>query len=774
MKSLTALALFISACVFLSSCIRFSSPQKKTLSATSTVHLENKSSNWLHARGDQGMGVSTESGLPDELNGSELWTYEILGGGIPVVAGNKVYQFGYYGAGEEVEESLTCLDLESGQMLWDKRRKDFISDIVYDRYGVGSACVDPETGNIFFQTSPGMLMGYSPDGSLLWERSLMEEFARLTFPNGRTGGPCISENLVILHAITANWGTHGPARDRFYAFDKFSGELVWTSTPGTTPQDSSFAPLVFEELEDGRLVFYSGTGCGHVVCVDARTGQPLWRFKMSHGGVNAGVVIYQDLVIAVHGKENIDSSKIGRMVGIKKPEVLPKLGESILELGEDAEAWRNEELESFTSSPVLHKDRVYTTIKTGELFCNDAESGKTIWIEKLAPDQIHAAPTWADGKLYVPMFDGYLFVVEDQGNSGKILNEVDLGHACLAAPAIAQGRILVQSKKKLHAFGNSKKPSTFKKRELDYSAQTDQIESLQVVPSEFSLSAGKKIDFRVFALDRTGRRIRQLGDGLSWEKWIPPTAKVQAKLDGNLSVSGPGTLTTTPGAQLSAGALRVSFQELSGFARGRILPSLPYQEDFQSGYTLDQVASDGVSYSYPPLPWLGARMRWQVQEMEGEVVAGNTLDRVLFQRAMNFVGSWKEKDYIMEMDAMVDGNRRIKSTVGVINQRYIFALVGNANALQVVSNYDRFQRSVPFPVEAGKWYRLKTQIDIQQDGSGLVRAKAWPREEPEPEQWTLEEVHSKPHLLGAPGIYAMSPQSQKKVYFDNLKIYQKP
>lgn len=774
MKPLTALALLVCTCVLLSSCIRFSSPRKKTLTATSVVHLENKSSNWLHARGDKGVGVSTESGLPDELNGSELWAYEIQGGGIPVVAGNKVYQFGYYGAGEEVEESLTCLDLESGQMLWDKRRKDFISDIVYDRYGVGSACVDPETGNIFFQTSPGMLIGYSPDGSLLWERSLMEEFARLTFPNGRTGGPCVSENLVILHAITANWGTNGPARDRFYAFDKFTGELVWTSTPGTTPQDSSFAPLVFEELEDGRLVFYSGTGCGHVVCVDARTGQPLWRFKMSHGGVNAGVVLYQNLVIAVHGKENTDSSKIGRMVGIKKPGTLPAIGESILELDQNAEAWRNEELESFTSSPVLHKDRVYTTIKTGELFCNDAESGKTIWTLKLAPDQIHAAPTWADDKLYVPMFDGHLFVVEDQGEFGEILNEIDLGHACLAAPAIAQGRILVQSKKKLHCFGNSKKPSSFKRSELDYSAKTDQIASLQVVPSEFSLSAGKKIDFRVFALDHTGRRIRQLGDGLSWEKWIPPTAKVQAKLDGNLSATGPGTLTTFPSAQLSAGAVRVSFQELSGFARGRILPALPYHEDFQAGYALDQKASDGVAFSYPPLPWLGARMRWQVQEMDGEVVAGNTLDRVLFQRAMNFVGSWKEKDYIIEMDAMVDGNRRVKSTVGLINQRYIFALVGNANALQVVSNYDRFQRSVPFPVKAGEWYRLKTQIDIQEDGSGLVRAKAWPREEAEPEQWTLEEVHPKPHLLGAPGIYAMSPQSQKKVYFDNLKIYQKP
>ena len=720
------------------------------------------------------MGVSTEKGLPDELNGTTVWTYEIQGGGIPVVAGNKVYQFGYYGSGEKVEESLTCLDIESGELIWDRRRQDFISDIVYDRYGVGSACVDRETGNVFFQTSPGLLAGFSPDGSLLWERSLMEEFARLTFPNGRTGGPCVDEGLVILHAITANWGTNGPARDRFYAFDKITGELVWTSTPGTTPQDSSFAPLVFEDLEDGRRVFYSGTGCGHVVCVDARTGQPLWRFKMSHGGVNAGVVLHQDLVIAVHGKENIDSSKIGRMVGIRKPHKLPVLGEPILELGPEDEAWRNGELESFTSSPVLYKDRVYTSVKTGELFCNDARTGGTIWVVKLAPDQIHAAPTWADGKLYIPMFDGHVYVVEDVGNHGKILNKIDLGHACLAAPAIAQGKILIQAKNKLYCFGNSISPKPFRSSEPFNSDKTGEIKSLQIVPSEFSLSAGKKVKFRVFALDSSGRRIKQLGDGLTWEKWIPPSAKVRAELDGNLTMVGPGSLHALPSAKLSAGAIQVSYEGLTAITRGRILQALPYREDFQDGYTLNQVASDGISFSYPPLPWLGARMRWQVQDLGGERVAGNTLDRVLFQRAINFVGSWKDSDYIVEMDAKVDGNRRIKSTIGVINQRYIFALVGNANTLQVVSNYDRFERSVPFPIEANRWYRIKTQIDLQDDGSGLIRAKAWPREEPEPDEWNLEEIHTKPHRQGAAGIYALSPQSKKKVYFDNLNIYKKP
>ena len=51
--------------------------------------------------------------------------------------------------------------------------------------------------------------------------------------------------------------------------------------------------------------------------------------------------------------------------------------------------------------------------KKGELFCNDAQTGETIWTLKLAPDQIHAAPTWADEKLYVPMFDGHVFVIRD-------------------------------------------------------------------------------------------------------------------------------------------------------------------------------------------------------------------------------------------------------------------------------------------------------------------------------------------------------------------------
>ena len=747
-----------------------------TKSKTVGSHLVDKeitpqqiNKDWLFWRGPSGGGVSAQTNLPDLLTASTLlWEHEIQGGGVPVVAGGKAYQFGYYGVGNELQEALVCFDASSGDVLWKRLHSDFISDIVYNRYGVGAACIDSATGNVYFQTSPGLLIGYDSDGNKLWERSLMEEFARLTFPNGRTGGPCVDGDLVIIHAITANWGKQGPARDRFYAFDKKSGDLVWSSTPGITPKDSSFSPLTFEDLPSGRRVFYSGTGCGHIVCIDARTGQALWRFQMSYGGVNSGVVIHEDYVIAVHGKENIDSSNIGRMVAIKKPKNLPSLNEDLIVLDKDSEVWRNNSIEAFTSSPVYRDGRLYVTIKRGELVCLAADSGEEIWTLKLAPDQVHASPTWADGKLYVPMFDGRVSVVKDIGNEAEILSQMQLEGSCLAAPSVAHGRVFVQSKKKLYCFGTGKTAPAFISHKKDQNLSSNVPFSLQVVPAEFSIKSGSALPFKVYSLNKNGKRIEEVKEGLTWEKWIPPTAKVQSVVDAEITSNG--ILVASKNAKLSAGALRVSNGKLFGITRGRVLQDLPYSENFETGFNLSQESSDQISYSYAPLSWLGARMRWQIQNLNGNMVAGNTLDRVLFQRAINFVGHKDMANYTAQAEVMTDGDRRIKSNIGLINQRYIFALIGNSQKLEVVSNYDRFRHSVPFSFKTNTWYHLKTRVDILKGGTGMIRAKAWLKGEAEPSDWTLEASHINPHLHGAPGVYAMSPQSKKKVYFDNLLI----
>src|SRR5205085_211168 len=119
------------------------------------------------------------------------------------------------------------------------------------------------------------------------------------FPNGRTASPAIDGDVVITRGITANWGANGPASDRFYGFDKKTGDLVWTSTPGDRPKDNSYSHPVFEWL-DGKRVFYAATGDGSVVGVNARTGEPIFRIPLFKAGINSSVVVHQhDKIIAI-------------------------------------------------------------------------------------------------------------------------------------------------------------------------------------------------------------------------------------------------------------------------------------------------------------------------------------------------------------------------------------------------------------------------------------------------------------------------------------------
>jgi outer membrane protein assembly factor BamB len=121
-----------------------------------------------------------------------------------------------------------------------------------------------------------------------------------------------------------------------------------------------------------------------------------------------------------------------------------------------------------------------------------------------------------------------------------------------------------------------------------------------------------------------------------------------------------------------------------------------------------------------------------------------------------------------------DGNRRKMSEVGLINQRYLIVLKGNEQKLEISSNLERLR--VPAQEEApnfrwtpNTWYRLKSRVDIAPDGSGVVRAKAWKKGDPEPDNWTLEVPHQNAHQSGSPGLFGFAPQ-EMRVYIDNIKV----
>ena len=146
-----------------------------------------------------------------------------------------------------------------------------------------------------------------------------------------------------------------------------------------------------------------------------------------------------------------------------------------------------------------------------------------------------------------------------------------------------------------------------------------------------------------------------------------------------------------------------------------------------------------------------------------------TIDNKLFQRALTFIGAPDAKDYTIEADVMSDGNKRKMSEVGLVNQRYVVLLKGNSQELEINSNLERIRVAVPFPWKAKEWYRLKARVDVAADGSGVVRAKAWKKGDPEPEKWTLEVPHAKAHENGAPGVFGFSP-TDMRVFIDNISV----
>jgi outer membrane protein assembly factor BamB len=702
-------------------------------------------SQWPEWRGPSRDGRSAETNLPSSwsVQGDNLaWRIPIGSRSAPVAFGNRIYiNSPTPGDPSATQERLIAIDAETGKVVWERRFSQFLSDVPQHRASWASPSVDPETGNIYLFTVAAQLICVSPDGRVLWDRSLTDEYGAVTTHGGRTTSPIIEGGKVITNALILAWGDLNRPGNRYFAFDKLTGQTVWIASPQARHYDTNYSTPIVVTIDGTRAMIVGGTdGVYHALKV--HTGEKLWSIEVSKRAILNSPLFRDNVAYLTHGEENIDTTEMGMVAAVDATRTGALTAEAF--------KWRTRGFLPTFASPVLDTDRLYSIDNSAILGAFDVATGAKLWEKTLGTLQ-KGSPVLADGKLYVGTENGKFYILRPSAAGAEVLDEDLLGdpqspEPILASPIVADGRVYVTSLEAMYAIGKRVAGRTARPAATVPAPSTAAPAVVQVFPYESLLRPGDSVKLTARLFDAKGNFIRE----------EPAATWSVDQLSGAVDAGGVYTAARTGS---SAGFVKAAVAGITGQARVRVIEGPPWTFDF------DNAASEA-----PPAWWVGAPTKVQ-RTVEG---VGRVLmrprDDTVGRRAKVFIGMPNMSGVTIEADVRGREQRRQRGDVGLINERYGLVLFGNGQKLELHpwQAADEMTARVEFKWDADKWYRMKLRVDHQQDGSARVRGKVWAADAAEPEAWTIEKVDRIPHVMGSPGLYA---DGISDVYFDNLKVY---
>lgn len=719
---------------------------------------------WPCWRGPEQSGLVREKAVvtdwsPDGKN--LLWKSPEGGRSTPVVMSGRVFFIGPVGDAECLQERVICLDADTGKSIWQYTFNVNFTDIVAQRVGWTSVVGDPETGNIYAHGTGGEFLCLSRDGKLLWRHSLMEECSRVSGYGGRLMNPVIDEDRVIISFLNINWGNQSKPSHRFVAFDKRNGQVIWWAEPGGPPADTTYAaPLV--GVFGGRRMLIAPAADGKIYGLEARTGRTIWSFALSKVGLNVSPVTDGKYVYVGHSEENLDTTEMGRLVCIDPT----KTGD----ITKSGEVWRFDGVDAGYASPALANGRIYQVDNGANLYCVDTKNGKPLWKQKLGRVGKGSAAVTSDGVIYVGEQNGVFFILKDAGDKCEVLsrttfpgpnNTID---EIYGSPAICDGRVYFLTRYGAYCLGvKGQKPESepIPAMASEKPADGAKAKTVLVVPGDVTLSPGETVKFETRLFGDSGAPVTD-GGAAAWNM-APP-------LKGALGKDG--TFTAPSDSAFSAGLITVKVGDLAGSARVRISPMPPIKEDFE------KMPADAV-----PPGWVGVVGKTKIVDKDGGKYLRKLAEKakpspVWKMRA--FSGLPIEGGYTVQADLLGTlARNRFKPDMGLISSGYEMILMGMTKELELSRWRDEpthaLRKKIPMELQPDQWYRMKLRVEMK-DGKATVQGKVWPRDEKEPDTWTIQFDDPCANREGAPGLFVFSNGTTDKsdgaeVFIDNYQVY---
>ena len=702
---------------------------------------------WPYWRGPTFDGTAQATGLPDDWDpaGGEdsnvLWQRDDIGGPCtPIAMNGRLYMIQRSMPATAREgEKVICLDAASGKTLWENAYNVWLSDVPAERVGWSSVVGDPETGNIYVLGACDIFQCMNGEtGETLWSIPLHEQFGMLSTYGGRTNFPIVHEDLVIISGIIINWGNAAKPNHRLIAMDKKTRDL---------PFDTTYSAPSLVTI-DGQRQLVMGAGDGAIWGFQPRTGKPLWHYNLSRRGIFATPLVVGNRVFASHSEENVtpNNNIMGAVAGLR----ITGTGDAT----KVEELWKQMEVVVGYSEPVMIGDRLYVVDDRCKMWIFDAETGEPIIERKsFVGSRQRSALLHADGKIYVLTENGrWAVVVPDDEDGFKVLNKGRVRNAGFAgSPIIADGRLYFPSTTGLYCVateGSSQTPVVMADAmgEETPVAQNPTISQVQVVPAESVVKPGEKIELKVNVFNALGQKLET-------------PSEVTFELSGPGKIEG-STFIAPEDAAHTGTTIIAKVGGASGKARTRIVPSLPWNFNFED-------------LKDPPLSWVGARYRHVIRELDGSAVLTKISTIPKGARSRAWMGHSDLSEYTISAD--VRGARMSDQLpdIGLTAHGYVLDLMGESQQLQIRtwSAQLRMAKTIKFPWKEDIWYRMKFRVDLESEPPAAVavlRGKVWPRDEQEPEEWSITTRDDSPNMASSPGLYGNAKVAE--LYLDNVEV----
>jgi outer membrane protein assembly factor BamB len=334
-------------------------------------------------------------------------------------------------AGIEHKFLVMALDRHTGKLIWERTATVATPHEGYHaRYG-SFASNSPVTDGKYlyaFFGSRGMYC-YDLDGKLIWKKDFPPMRMRLGFGEG--AAPALDGDRLYLK-FDQEQGSY------LVALDARNGKELWRAD---RDEASSWSQPFIVPHEGRKQLVVSATN--KVRAYDPDTGKVIWEAAGLGSNVIPNPVTLNGVVYV--------------MSGHREPNLLAiRLGGKGDLTGTDAILWTNQRGNPYSSSPVLHDNKLYFVTDSGMLSCFDAVTGKPYYHQQRLPKPYNfkASPVASGGKLYLATEDGDVVVVR-LGEKFEVLATNTLtDQMFIASPAVADNSLYLRSHQYLYCIRN--------------------------------------------------------------------------------------------------------------------------------------------------------------------------------------------------------------------------------------------------------------------------------------------------------------------------------